>query len=46
VGVQDGKWIAALTGVLEGELVMITPEVAKPGKEVRAAVMTAAFLDG
>lgn len=46
VGVQDSKWIAALTGVLEGELVMITPEAAKPGKEVRAEVMSAAFLEG
>lgn len=46
LGVQDGKWIAALTGVTEGELVMMTPEAAKPGKEVRAEVMTAAFLEG
>jgi multidrug efflux pump subunit AcrA (membrane-fusion protein) len=45
LGVQDGKWIAALTGVLEGELVMITPEAAKPGKEVRAEVMPAAFME-
>ncbi len=46
LGVQNGKWIAALSGVMEGELVMITPEVARPGKEVRAEVMPAAFLEG
>jgi hypothetical protein len=43
VGVQDGKWIAALNK--EGELVMVTPEAAKPGKEVRAEVMPAAFME-
>jgi len=46
VGVQDGKWITALNGVKEGELVMVTPEAAKPGKEVRAEVIRAAFLEG
>ena len=45
LGVQDGKWVAALTGVIEGELVMIIPEAAKPGKEVRAEVMPAAFME-
>jgi multidrug efflux pump subunit AcrA (membrane-fusion protein) len=45
LGVQDGKWAAALTGVTEGEMVMITPEAAKPGKEVRAEVMTSGFME-
>jgi multidrug efflux pump subunit AcrA (membrane-fusion protein) len=45
-GVQDGKWVAALEGVKEGELVIITPEAAKPGKDVRAEVMPAAFMEG
>jgi len=45
VGVQDGKWVAALNGLIEGELVMIIPEAAKPGKEVRAEVMPAAFME-
>jgi multidrug efflux pump subunit AcrA (membrane-fusion protein) len=45
LGVQDGKWVAALTGVTECELVMITPEAAKPGKEVRAEVMTSGFME-
>jgi multidrug efflux pump subunit AcrA (membrane-fusion protein) len=46
LGVQDGKWVAALEGVKEGELVIITPEAAKPGKDVRAEVMPAAFMEG
>jgi hypothetical protein len=46
LGVQEGKWIAALNGVKEGELVMITPKAAKPGNEVRAEVMPATFLEG
>jgi multidrug efflux pump subunit AcrA (membrane-fusion protein) len=45
LGVQNGKWAAALEGVKEGELVIITPEAAKPGKEVRAEVMAAAFVE-
>jgi multidrug efflux pump subunit AcrA (membrane-fusion protein) len=45
LGVQNGKWAAALDGVKEGELVMLTPESAKPGREVRAEVMTAAFME-
>jgi len=46
LGVQDDKWVAALEGVKEGELVIITPEAAKPGKDVRAEVMPAAFMEG
>jgi hypothetical protein len=45
LGVQDGKWVAALEGVKEGELVIIIPEAAKPGKDVRAEVMPAAFME-
>jgi multidrug efflux pump subunit AcrA (membrane-fusion protein) len=46
LGVQNGKWVAALEGVKEGELVIITPEASKPGKGVRAEVMPAAFMEG
>lgn len=45
LGVQNGKWAAALEGLKEGELVIITPEATKPGKEVRAEVMPAAFME-
>jgi len=45
LGVQNGRWVAALEGVKEGELVIITPETAKPGKDVRAEVMPAAFME-
>lgn len=45
LGVQNGKWAAALAGIKEGELVIITPETTKPGKEVRAEVMTSAFVE-
>jgi len=45
LGVQNGKWAAVLEGVKEGELVIVTPEAARPGKEVRAEVMTAASME-
>jgi HlyD family secretion protein len=45
LGVQNGKWAAVLEGVKEGELVIVTPETTKPGKEVRPEVMTAAFME-
>ena len=45
LGVQDGKWIAALDGVNEGELVIITATATKPGKEVRAEVMSPGFME-
>jgi multidrug efflux pump subunit AcrA (membrane-fusion protein) len=45
LGVQNGKWAAASDGVKEGELVIITPEATKPGKEVRAEVVPAAFME-
>ncbi len=45
LGVQDGKWAAALDGIQEGELVIVTPEATKPGKEVRAEVVAAAFVE-
>jgi len=46
LGVQNGKWAAVLEGIKEGEPVIVSPEVTKPGKEVRAEVMTAAFMEG
>jgi multidrug efflux pump subunit AcrA (membrane-fusion protein) len=45
LGVQNDKWAAALAGVKEGEQVIISPEAGKPGKEVRAEVVGAAFLE-
>lgn len=45
LGVQNDEWAAALEGVKEGELVIVAPETAKPGKEVRAEVVTTAFLE-
>jgi len=45
LGVQNGKWAAALEGIKEGELVIVTPEGTKPGKEVRAEVVPAAFVE-
>jgi hypothetical protein len=45
LGVQNGEWAAALDGVREGELVIIAQETVKPGKEVRAEVVTTAFLE-
>ena len=32
-------------GMKEGELVIITPEASKPGKNVRAEVMPLAFME-
>jgi multidrug efflux pump subunit AcrA (membrane-fusion protein) len=45
LGVQNGKWAAALEGVKDGELIIVAPETVKQGKEVRAEVVTAAFME-
>ena len=45
LGAQNVKWAAALDGVKEGELVIVTPEATKPGKEVRAEVNPTAFME-
>lgn len=46
LGVQNGKWAATLEGIREGELVIVTPEATKPGKEVRAEVVTETYVEG
>lgn len=45
LGVKNGKWAAALEGLSEGELIIVTPEATRAGKEVRAEVVAAAFVE-
>ena len=46
MGVRNGQGAAVLDGVKEGQPVIFPPEMTKAGKEVRAEVMTAAFVEG